>query len=79
MIIHCNSGNKLKNFGLLREVLPFLNLFWLCISVHFRIKELTRGGSSQWKMYGDPTILASIDMHDVHPRSWSVICVFHSF
>ncbi|KAJ6293824.1 hypothetical protein OIU76_021983 [Salix suchowensis] len=40
-------------------------------SVNFRIQELTRGdASSSYKMYGDPTNLASLNLHDMHPRSW---------
>ncbi|KAK9278024.1 hypothetical protein L1049_027581 [Liquidambar formosana] len=35
-----------------------------------KIKELVRGGPSQCKAYGDPTTLVSIDLHDLHPRSW---------
>lgn len=35
-----------------------------------KIKELIRSEPSQCKAYGDPTALASIDLHDLHPRSW---------
>jgi hypothetical protein len=42
-------------------------------SVNFRIQELARGdASSRYKMYGDPTNLASLNLHDLHPRSWLV-------
>jgi hypothetical protein len=42
-------------------------------SVNFRIQELARGDvSSRYKMYGDPTNLASLNLHDLHPRSWLV-------
>ncbi|KAJ6290993.1 hypothetical protein OIU78_026683 [Salix suchowensis] len=36
-----------------------------------KIQELTRGDvSSSYKMYGDPSNLASLNLHDMHPRSW---------
>ncbi|XP_034899011.1 uncharacterized protein [Populus alba] len=36
-----------------------------------KIQELARGdASSRYKMYGDPTNLASLNLHDLHPRSW---------
>ncbi|XP_011035392.1 PREDICTED: uncharacterized protein LOC105133212 isoform X2 [Populus euphratica] len=36
-----------------------------------KIQELVRGNaSSRCKMYGDPTNLASLNLHDLHPRSW---------
>ncbi|KAJ6960849.1 hypothetical protein NC653_038760 [Populus alba x Populus x berolinensis] len=39
-----------------------------------KIQELARGdASSRYKMYGDPTNLASLNLHDLHPRSWLVL------
>ncbi|XP_044477045.1 uncharacterized protein LOC123204453 isoform X2 [Mangifera indica] len=36
-----------------------------------KIQELASSdGSSQWKAYGDPTSLTSINLHDLHPTSW---------
>ncbi|XP_028805597.1 uncharacterized protein LOC114760505 isoform X2 [Neltuma alba] len=36
-----------------------------------KIEELVRGSvSSQSRMYGDPTILDSVNLQDLHPRSW---------
>nr|XP_034892208.1 uncharacterized protein LOC118031819 isoform X2 [Populus alba] len=36
-----------------------------------KIQELVRSNtSSRCKMYGDPTNLASLNLHDLHPRSW---------
>ncbi|PRQ54843.1 hypothetical protein RchiOBHm_Chr1g0318141 [Rosa chinensis] len=36
-----------------------------------KIKELVRGdGHSHSKVYGDPTTLDSINLNDLHPRSW---------
>ncbi|KAF9683761.1 hypothetical protein SADUNF_Sadunf04G0048000 [Salix dunnii] len=36
-----------------------------------KIQELVRGNaSSGCKMYGDPTNLASVNLQDLHPRSW---------
>ncbi|KAL6178295.1 hypothetical protein ACLB2K_049813 [Fragaria x ananassa] len=36
-----------------------------------KIKELVRGdGNSHSKVYGDPTKLDSINLNDLHPRSW---------
>ncbi|XP_050375929.1 uncharacterized protein LOC126793447 [Argentina anserina] len=36
-----------------------------------KIKELIRGdGNSHSKVYGDPTKLDSINLNDLHPRSW---------
>ncbi|XP_031274420.1 uncharacterized protein LOC116132881 [Pistacia vera] len=36
-----------------------------------KIQELASGdGPSQWKAYGDPTYLNSINLHDLHPTSW---------
>ncbi|XP_038687381.1 uncharacterized protein LOC119986772 isoform X2 [Tripterygium wilfordii] len=36
-----------------------------------KIRELVRGdGPSQGSMYGDPTKLNSMNLHDLHPRSW---------
>ncbi|KAJ6369393.1 hypothetical protein OIU76_027765 [Salix suchowensis] len=36
-----------------------------------KIQELTRGDvSSSYKMYGDASNLASLNLHDIHPRSW---------
>ncbi|KAJ6738389.1 DUF789 FAMILY PROTEIN [Salix koriyanagi] len=36
-----------------------------------KIQELVRGNaSSGCKMYGDPTNLASLNLRDLHPRSW---------
>ena len=40
-------------------------------SVNFRIQELARGDASS-RMYGDPTNLASLNLHDLHSRSWLV-------
>ncbi|XP_059647216.1 uncharacterized protein LOC132293671 isoform X2 [Cornus florida] len=35
------------------------------------IKELVRGdGPSQYRAYGDPTTLDSVNLHDLHPKSW---------
>ena len=46
----------------------------LLCSLHLRIKELVRGdGNSHSKVYGDPTKLDSINLNDLHPRSWLVI------
>ncbi|KAL5545317.1 hypothetical protein UlMin_009101 [Ulmus minor] len=39
-----------------------------------KIKELVRGdGPSQHKVYGDHTILDSIKLNDLHPRSWYAV------
>ncbi|KAJ4828757.1 hypothetical protein Tsubulata_035413 [Turnera subulata] len=36
-----------------------------------KIQELARGDvHSQCKMYGDPSTLVSVNVHDLHPRSW---------
>ncbi|XP_044475322.1 uncharacterized protein LOC123203170 [Mangifera indica] len=36
-----------------------------------KIQELASGdGSSQWKAYGDPTSLTSVNLHDLRPTSW---------
>ncbi|XP_043693038.1 uncharacterized protein LOC122643485 [Telopea speciosissima] len=35
-----------------------------------RVKELVRGGTSNCRAYGDPTMLNSLGLHDLHPSSW---------
>ena len=41
-----------------------------------RIDELVKGFvSSQSKVYGDPTILESVNLQDLHPGSWLVVCM----
>ena len=44
-------------------------LFSFCI----RIDELVRGdGPVHYQGYGDPTMLNSVKLNDLHPRSWLV-------
>ncbi|XP_042502824.1 uncharacterized protein LOC122080034 [Macadamia integrifolia] len=35
-----------------------------------RVKELVRGGTSNCRAYGDPTVLNSLGLHDLHRSSW---------
>ncbi|KAJ6396633.1 hypothetical protein OIU77_021624 [Salix suchowensis] len=58
-----------KSWGL--DCISFRGYFVPFLSAVQLIQELVRGNaSSGCKMYGNPTNLASLNLQDLHPRSW---------